>query len=343
MAVTPGFTQHTISIVHVHRVLLGARRRAVDVDGLLARAGISPALLGSPLSRVTRDQYARLLAGLRHRLRDELWGLCPTPLPVGSFTQGCRLMLGGRTLGGALGLGLRHYRLLLRDLVPRLTVQAGVAHLSVAPRVPVDLALAYAQRTFIFFTYGLASWLVARRLPLLGLEYPAVVAAEFPDAGEVMRAPVRGTPGGAGWYVDARWLELPVVQTEESLAEFLQHAPANLLVRYRESSSTTERIRRILRGHLAGEMPSLEDIGRALAMTPQTLRRRLREEGQGYRGIKEGLRRDAAIEYLARPELTLPEIAERLGFSESSTFQRAFKQWTGVAPGEYRQAHIARA
>ncbi|WP_326535777.1 AraC family transcriptional regulator [Pseudorhodoferax sp.] len=343
MAAQPGFTQHTISIVHVHRVLLGARRRAVDLERLLARAGISPALLGSPLSRVTRDQYARLLAGLRHTLRDELWGLCPTPLPLGSFTQGCHLMLGGRTLGAALALGLRHYRLLLRDLVPRLTVQDGVAHLSVAPRVPVDLALAYAQRTFIFFTYGLASWLVARRLPLLGLEYPAVVAAEFPDAGEVLRAPVRGTPGGSGWYVDARWLELPVVQTEESLAEFLRDAPANLLVRYRESSSTTERIRRILRGHLAGELPSLEDIGRELAMTPQTLRRRLREEGQGYRGIKEGLRRDAAIEYLARPELTLPEIAERLGFSESSTFQRAFKQWTGVAPGEYRLAHITRA
>jgi AraC-like DNA-binding protein len=342
MAAPPDFTQHTISIVHVHRVLLGARRRAVDVDGLLACAGISSALLGSPLSRVTRDQYARLLGGLRHTLRDELWGLCPTPLPLGSFALGCRLMLGGRMLGAALALGLRHYRLLLRDLVPRLVVQDGVAHLSVAPRVPVDLALAYAQRTFIFFAYGLASWLVARRLPLLGLEYPAVVAAEFPDAGEVLRAPVRETRGGAGWYVDARWLELPVVQTEESLTEFLLHAPANLLVRYRESSSITERIRRILRGHLSGEMPSLEDIGRELAMTPQTLRRRLHEEGRGYRGIKEALRRDAAIEYLARPELALPEIAERLGFSESSTFQRAFKQWTGVAPGEYRQAHIAR-
>lgn len=338
-----GFTQHTISIVHVHRVLLGARRRAIDVERLLARAGISPALLASPLSRVSQDQYARLLAGLRRGLRDELWGLCPTPLPLGSFTQGCRLMLGGRTLGAALALGLRHYRLLLRDLVPRLTVHDGAAHLSVAPRVPVDLALAYAQRTFIFFAHGLASWLVARRLPLLGLEYPAVVAAEFPDAGEVLRAPVRGTPGGAGWYMDGRWLELPVVQTEDSLGEFLRHAPANLLVRYRESSSTTERIRRILRGHLAGELPSLADVGRELAMTPQTLRRRLREEGQGYRGIKEGLRRDAAIEYLARPELTLPEIAERLGFSESSTFQRAFKQWTGVAPGEYRQARITRA
>ena len=58
--------------------------------------------------------------------------------------------------------------------------------------------------------------------------------------------------------------------------------------------------------------------------------------------LKDNLRRDAAIEYLAQQDLTLLEIAQRLGFSEASTFHRAFKHWTGVAPGEYRQAHIAR-
>jgi AraC-like DNA-binding protein len=74
-------------------------------------------------------------------------------------------------------------------------------------------------------------------------------------------------------------------------------------------------------------------------MTPQTLRRRLREEGQGFQSLKDHLRRDAAIEYLARPDMTLLDIADQLGFSEASTFHRAFKKWTGVAPGEYRQRH----
>ena len=55
--------------------------------------------------------------------------------------------------------------------------------------------------------------------------------------------------------------------------------------------------------------------------------------------LKDNLRRDAAIEYLARPDMTLLDIADQLGFSEASTFHRAFKKWTGVAPGEYRQRH----
>jgi AraC-like DNA-binding protein len=75
-------------------------------------------------------------------------------------------------------------------------------------------------------------------------------------------------------------------------------------------------------------------------MTPQTLRRRLQEEGHGFQAIKDNLRRDMSIEYLARPDLTLIEIAERVGFSETSTFHRAFKSWTGVAPGEYRLSRL---
>jgi AraC-like DNA-binding protein len=78
-----------------------------------------------------------------------------------------------------------------------------------------------------------------------------------------------------------------------------------------------------------------------MAMTPQTLRRRLREEGHGFQALKDALRRDTAIACLTQPELTLIDIANRVGFSEASTFCRAFKKWTGVAPGEYRQTRIA--
>jgi AraC-like DNA-binding protein len=334
------FTHHTIAIQQVEQILLGAREKGADVEGLLQRAGISPALLESPLSRVTQAQYAALIFVLRHAMRDELWGLCRRPLPLGSFAMGCRLLIGARTLGEALQVGLRYYRLLLADFVPRLQVHRGVARVSLGSHGQPSPALAYAERAFSFLSYGLACWLVARRVPLLAVDYPPSALGHSNDAGTLFQAPVHYDQPCTGWRFEARWLELPVVQNAQSLGEFLQQAPASLLVKYRDQSSLTERIRRILRRHLAEELPSLEDIGRQLAMTPQTLRRRLHEEGRGFREIKDDLRRDAAIEYLARPELTLPEIAALLGFSEASTFHRAFKHWTGVAPGEYRQTRL---
>lgn len=142
-----------------------------------------------------------------------------------------------------------------------------------------------------------------------------------------------------GLSFETRWLDLPIVQSRQSLREFFAAAPANLIVKYRDTSSLTERIRRQLRKSIGGEMPSLEEVGRQLAVAPQTLRRRLRDEGRGFQQIKDEMRRDAAIDLLLHTPLALPDIAARLGFSEASTFHRAFKQWTGVAPGEYRHKY----
>jgi AraC-like DNA-binding protein len=40
---------------------------------------------------------------------------------------------------------------------------------------------------------------------------------------------------------------------------------------------------------------------------------------------------------LANKDLSLLDVSLQLGFSESSTFYRAFKRWQNVTPGEYRQ------
>jgi AraC-like DNA-binding protein len=334
-------THHTVAIAQVTQIVQGALQRGLDVNALLLRAGISPSLLDSPLSRVTQGQYAALMLVLRRVTRDELWGLCRRPLKLGSFVQSCRMLVHCRTLGEALTQGFQFYHLMLDDFVPRMHISQGVVSVRLTPRVEHTPQLAYAKRTFAFFSYGLACWLVARRIPLLDVIYPEADAQYTSDAGRLFQAPLRFERDSMGFRFDASWLDLPVVQTPQSLAEFLRQAPASLIIKYRDQTSLTERIRRLLRRSLAQELPSLDDVGHALAMTPQTLRRRLRDEGQGYQSIKDDLRRDVAIEYLSQPDLTLLDIANRLGFSEASTFHRAFKAWTGVSPGAYRQTHLA--
>lgn len=335
-------THNTIAINQVVQILQGAREQGRDINGILHRAGISPVLLESPLSRVSQAQYTALIRTLRRVTRDELWGLTNQPLKVGSFAQICRILVHCRTLRDALHQGFSFYHLMMDDMVARLHVDGETARILLHTRVERNVRIRYVERTFLFFTYGLASWLVARRIPLQSVDYCKLDEAQVTDAYRLFQAPVRYQDSHVGLRFEARWLDLPVVQNVQSVEEFLRQAPASLLVRYRDQASATERIRRLLRRHLDGEMPSLEQVGKALAITPQTLRRRLQEEGQGYQLIKDDLRRDAAIEYLMQPDLTLPAIANMLGFSEPSTFHRAFKKWTGVAPGEYRQSRLHR-
>lgn len=334
-------THHTIATAQVLLILQGVRESGLDIAAVLRRADISPALLSAPLSRVTQGQYAALIRVLRRVTRDEFWGLCSRPLKPGSFAQCCRSLVHCTTLGEALRTGFQFYHLMLDDFAPRLMIDQGVASIRLVSQGPRNEKQAYAERSFCFFTYGLASWLVARRIPLLDVIYPETDAGFASEGGRLFQAPVRYERDWLGLRFDARWLDLPIVQNPQSLTEFLQQAPASLLVKYRDQTSLTERIRRLLRRSLAGELPSLEAVGQSLAMTPQTLRRRLRDEGQGYQSIKDDLRRDVAIEYLGLPDLTLLDIANRLGFSEASTFHRAFKGWTGVSPGTYRQTRLS--
>jgi AraC-like DNA-binding protein len=81
-----------------------------------------------------------------------------------------------------------------------------------------------------------------------------------------------------------------------------------------------------------------------LAVSQQTLRRRLiEEENCGFQEIKDKLRHDVAAHLLTKSRLTLEEIALSLGFSELSTFHRAFRRWTGLSPGEFRDRHKTKA
>jgi AraC-like DNA-binding protein len=335
--VTP--TQHTVAVQQVHSILLGTQHRGIDPAPLLARAGIAPALLESPLARVSQQQYAMLIRALRRALRDELWGLTNRPLRPGSFGQCMRQLVRCATLGEALRTGFAFYDLLIDDFVARLSVRGELAHIHFVLRRPGDARLDYSIKAFMLFTFGSASWLVARRIPLLGIDYTA--GQQPTETSRVYQAPIRHGQPHVGLTFDAHWLDLPVVQSPQSLREFLAGSPANLIVKYRDTSSLTDRIRRLLRKRLGDELPSLEEVGDALAVTPQTLRRRLREEGRGFQQIKDELRRDASIEYLLQTPLPLLDIANKVGFSEASTFHRAFKSWTGVAPGEYRHSHAA--
>lgn len=337
-------TEHTVAMVQVRSVLEGAMAHGLPTAPLLERAGIAPGLLESPLARVSQQQYAQLIRVLRRTMRDELWGLCSQAVPVGSFGHCAARLVQCTDLRQALREGLRTYHGLIPDFAARLVEQGAEAQVRITTRPRIgaaqtDLAAArrldYAQKAFLLFAHGFASWLVARRVPLREVVYTA--PSQGGEVSRVYQAPIRFNQPHIGFVFDARWLDLPVVQSPQSLREYLAQAPANLLVRYRDVGTTTERIRRLLRRQLDRDDLSLDAIAALWAMAPQTLRRHLRDEGQGFQQIKDELRRDAAIACLARPELTLPEIAQRLGFSEASTFHRAFKKWTGVAPGEYRQ------
>lgn len=117
----------------------------------------------------------------------------------------------------------------------------------------------------------------------------------------------------------------------------LQLCEAELAQRTR-IRSLGERITHLLGPLLnGGREPDLDEVARQLQLPPWTLRRKLAEQGTGFRSLLNDTRRDLAETYIRDTELAFGEIAYLLGFASAEAFQRAFKRWTQMTPGEFRR------
>ncbi len=98
-----------------------------------------------------------------------------------------------------------------------------------------------------------------------------------------------------------------------------------------------DRVRETLRLQMQGKRPTVEAVGRELALSARSLQRRLREAGTTFQQLLDEVRETVACELLGRTELDSGEIAFLLGFEELNSFNRAFSSWKGTTPLRWRQ------
>jgi len=87
--------------------------------------------------------------------------------------------------------------------------------------------------------------------------------------------------------------------------------------------------------------PSVDEAALALAMSRRTFQRRLGESGTNFRQLVDDVQANMARHMLVETDIPLVEIAMLPGFSESSSFSRAARDWLGEPPIEFRQKHRA--
>lgn len=85
----------------------------------------------------------------------------------------------------------------------------------------------------------------------------------------------------------------------------------------------------------------IERLADRMGLHPRTLQRRLQTEGQLFADIQARCRFDLAVQALKQSTCSIEVLSEQLGFSDRHSFTRAFRRWTGLAPTEFRQQHLA--
>ena len=323
--------------VSIHFVEAAVARLAPAVRlQVLVQAGIAPEWLRAPGARVTSEAFAALWLAVAHALDDEFFGLDRRRMKVGSFALLSHAVVHAGTLDRALRQMLRGFMAFLDDLCGELQVDGAEARVTVRNGLADLEARRFADETFLVMVHGLMCWLVGRRIPLRQVAFAQPRPAHAAEYGLMFSPVLHFDAPLTALCFDARWLAAPLVQDEAALAAFLRTAPQSVFLRYRNRQGWVARVRQRMRGVQAGDdWPTLEQLAQEFRVTASTLRRHLEREGGSYRGIKDQLRRDAAIGHLSEGRRSVADVAVLLGFREPSAFHRAFKKWTGVRPGEY--------
>lgn len=132
-------------------------------------------------------------------------------------------------------------------------------------------------------------------------------------------------------------LDLPLVMADVTAQQLAREQCERELDALTQEKSLADRVRSLLDKDEQG-FPSIGDVARALHMSDRTLKRKLMAQGTSFIELLDGERRARATALLRSRELTLDQIAERLGYSELSNFTRAFRRWTGTTPTRYRRS-----
>lgn len=310
-------------------------RSAAD---LLTELGLGAACLNE--ARVPVALYGRIWRRLALRFDDEFFGMDPRRLRSGSFAYLCRLSLSQPRLGDALALVLDFLNLGLEQLGAQLVRQRSLASIQL-PRPGGRGVRAFTCFTYWLIVHGLACWLIGRRIPLLAVELSCPEPAFIDDYRVLFSDNLRFDQPQTRLIFAAEVLDAPVRRGPADLARFLAGAPNNILQRYRDSESLAERLKARLRELPGDRWPTGETMAQALHLSSATLRRRLAEQGQSYQALKDSVRRERAIAWLADQGRSLDDIAVALGFSDVRAFHKGFRKWTGTNPGHYRQLILA--
>ena len=201
-----------------------------------------------------------------------------------------------------------------------------------APNPPACAVACAAASTVTF-----VRWLTGPDDGLVKVELPYPEPASRAEHDRLFRCElVFGAPRLVYWR-DVAVVNRPLPQDDPALRHQMEERAERLAAARHAEQGIVREVRAVVARGLSEGLPDLATTAKLLDLSPRVLERRLADHGTSYSKLVEDARHQLALGYMKDPSLSLLDVAYLLGFSEQSAFQRAFKRWTGLSPGEYRR------
>jgi AraC-like DNA-binding protein len=324
----------TVTGFAVNCAIAALGKRNIAALPLLSRAGLAGYDFGEAKVRVPAIAQGEFLEYAAEAIGDAAFGLHlaeqADPREAGLLFYAAS---SAGTLGETLTLVLRYSHLVNQSL--RLNSHSGPESVV----LEFDLVGVSRQRVKHNTEFWVATIMKAsrgitgREIRPITVAFPHVRNSELREFERVLRCPVEFGARTGRMAFSKETMALPLITHDPHLLETLRPF-CDEAARSRHISVGS--VRQAVENEVERQLPygraSAASIGRALALSVRTLSRRLSAEGTTFAEVVDELRHSLALQYLKEPGFTSAQIAWFLGYESPTSFNHAFRRWTGRSP-----------
>jgi len=330
----------SVSVPVVKQYLRYVETLDIDVPALLSCSNIEVTTLAQESERITGEQLQAFLANLIIATDDPLFGL-----KSGAFVEPSSYSVLGyismtcATLEQALER-IQPYEKLVGDM--------GVTSIQYQPQqICINWHCAYTFEDVreqmvdnVFASWlAYARWLSGQDLGPLAVHLqraePAADIIHYYQ--QIFACPVLFAQPSNSLILLREHLNIQLRQPDHSLRQTLELHAAGQVSALGDTHSFSVRVQDIIRILLSKGITRKDMVAAQLNMSERTLQRKLQQEQTSYQKLLDEARLSLAQQYLTESKAGIDEIAILLGFSETRSFFRSFKRWTGQTPNVYRE------
>ncbi len=334
---------HYLTLGYVAPLLEAVRSRGQPLDSLLELLGLSPGDLARSDLRLSDRSVTRAFLLAEDICKDPNIGLhAGQGMNLSNIGILGHLLMTCTEMSQVMALHTRYQTLFGNGALSDYQLAKNQAILSWRR---VDGAPAFCRHDY---EYNLAGWasvirnLAGQHLRPDRIEFPVPAPGDIAEQQSFFGCELNyGHSDCMRVHFDRKLLEHGLFARDATLQQALEAAARKRLQDLQgetgdDADSVPARTRQYLRRELMHGPPPIKNAANTLGLSVRSLQRQLDAEGASYKMLVDDVRRTLAKRYISHADLSLIDVALMLGFSNQSSFQRAFKRWTQRTPGEYR-------
>jgi AraC-like DNA-binding protein len=327
---------YTMSIRLVEIVGRGLEAAGVEPRDVLARVGLDGIDQQDADLRVSHADGLRLIDAAVEAAGDECFGLHAAELyRPGAHTMEF-LAASSENIGEAVERVCRYYRLLVDAAAPRLDVEGDIAIWRFRMRGALPISRTLAELIMGVAAIAVKVW-TSREAPPSEYHFTHRRPADITSYQRIFGSKLHFGADENYMIFPVESLQRPLTSANPELSRLLESHAEELLARHASADELIPRVRELMADELKRGRTQASELAQRLGMSARTLRRHLQANDTSHQALLADLRRERAESLLAEHDVSIEEVAMMLGFSEPSTFHRAFKRWTDRTPLEFRR------